>query len=316
MTLEPVDGPPALNPAQERALAALRTRGVERPSFPAELADELRTHLDDALTDVVADLEEPLWVGKWALSQVHGCEVRFLHQDGQSLTPNPALLAGTLAHRAIQLSVTWRGEANPLVLVDAAVERLESDSGRDAQWLREATEAEHAEAMGVAADRVGKFLECFPPLSRRWAPATESPVRTQLVGGAIVLTGRVDLVLGRSEGLVAGKAFIDFKSGVPYGSHVDDLRFYALIETLRLGVPPFRLASYYLDGATLHCEDVTIDMLDAASQRLLDGVVKLVELRSGGTEPQPRVGPGCFRCPVLESCAPGQAHTEADDTFR
>ncbi|MPY92397.1 MAG: hypothetical protein GEV08_04790 [Acidimicrobiia bacterium] len=299
---------PGLNPAQQRALDLLRTRGVDRPEFPAGLAEELRGVVEDALCGALGQLDEPLWVGKFALGRVHGCEVRFLHEDGRTLTPGPALVAGTVAHRAIQLSVTWRGDASPLELVDAAVERIEADGDRDSRWLAQASPAEQAEVVGTAAERVGKFLECFPPLRRTWAPATESPLRALLADGQVVLTGRVDLVLGRSQGMEAGKAFVDFKTGVPYLGHVEDLRFYALVETLRLGVPPFRLASYYLDGAVLHCEDVTVDLLHAAARRVGEGVRKLVALRAGEREPVLRPGPGCRRCPLLADCAEGRAH--------
>ena len=213
-----------------------------------------------------------------------------------------------MSQMPIQLSVTWRGEPSPLVLVGAAVERIEADDDRTGRWLNEASEAEHAEVLGMAAERVGKFLECFPPLRASWAPATESPLRAYLADGRVVLSGRVDLVLGRAQGMAPGKAFVDFKTGTRYLGHIEDLRFYALVETLRLGVPPLRLASYYLDGAVLSCEDVNTDMLEAASQRVADGVRKLVELRHRQREPLAKAGPGCRYCPVLAGCATGQAH--------
>lgn len=308
-------GPPPLNPAQQRALGLLRTRGVERPSFGADLADELRSRLDDEIGDAAAELPEPLWLGKSLLGRVHSCEARFVHEDAQPATPaGTALVAGVVAHRAIQLSVTWRGELNPFTLVEAAAERIAEEGGRDARWLAGAGPAAHAEVQGLAAERVGKFLECFPRLRRAWSPATESPLRAELAGGGVVLTGRVDLVLGRTEGLRAGKAFLDFKTGAPHPGHVEDLRFYALVETLRLGVPPFRLASYYLDGAVLHTEDVTVELLEAAAQRVADGVHKLLGLRSGRRTPRVRAGPGCRHCPLLDDCAEGRAHLAERDT--
>lgn len=297
-----------LNPAQQRALDMLRDRGAGRPRFPVEVADDLRRGLDEALGDVAARLDAPLWVGKFALGRVHGCEVRFLHEDRRPLELVPAILAGTIAHRAIQLSVTWPGRAAPLDLVDGAVERIEADEGRDGCWLRGASPAERAEVLGMAAERVGKFLECFPPLQRGWAPASESPVKVHLAGGKVVLSGRVDLVLGRGQGDVAGKAFVDFKTGSPFHGHVDDLRFYALVEALRLGVPPFRLASCYLDGAVLQCDDVTVELLHTAARRVVDGVRKLVALRAGDRGAVARTGPGCRHCPVLGACAEGQHH--------
>ena len=62
----------------------------------------------------------------------------------------------------------------------------------------------------------------------------------------------------------AGKVLVDLKTGGFAPSHRDDLRFYALVETLRLGVPPRLLASYYLDGGRLQQEPVSEDTLRGA----------------------------------------------------
>ena len=191
-----------------------------------------------------------------------------------------------------------------------------AEQDRNGLWLATASSAERAEVRGTAVDRVTKFLECFPPLRRSWWPVLESPLRAELGGGRIVLSGRVDLVLGRTVGLVAGKAFVDFKTGSRFPGHVDDLRFYALLETLRLGVPPFRLASYYLDQGDIVSEDVTEAVLEAAAARAADGVVKLVELRLAEREPTRRAGPSCRRCPLVDGLRRGQARPRCDGRRR
>jgi hypothetical protein len=143
----------------------------------------------------------------------------------------------------------------------------------------------------------------------------ESPLRAELGGGRVVLSGRVDLILGRTEGHVAGKAFVDFKTGGSHASHTDDLRFYALLEVLRLGVPPFRVGSYYLDQGALVTEDVTEGLLEAAAHRVADGVVKLADLRSKARPPRHRPGPGCRWCPLREGCDEGRRHLARADPF-
>ena len=65
---------------------------------------------------------------------------------------------------------------------------------------------------------------------------------------------------------------------MPAGYHRDDLRFYALIETVRMGVPPRALATYYLDAARVEVEEVTPAVLDAALARTIDGTRKLIEV--------------------------------------
>ena len=101
---------------------------------------------------------------------------------------------------------------------------------------------------------MSKFLECFPPLRAAWRPVTESRLIVELCGSRIRVQGKVDLTIGTADGLRAGKVIIDLKSGVASTSHRDDLRFYALLETIRIGVPPRLIASYYLDQGIAHTE--------------------------------------------------------------
>ena len=60
-----------------------------------------------------------------------------------------------------------------------------------------------------------------------------------------MLSGKYDLTLGTSEpvgeageGMRAGKVIVDLKTGLRNLTDREDLRFYALIETLLVGVPP------------------------------------------------------------------------------
>ena len=126
------------------------------------------------------------------------------------------------------------------------------------------------------------FLECFPPLEARWRPVTESRLRADLCDDRVVLSGKVDLTVGRADGLRAGKVLLDLKTGGFAPRHRDDLRFYALIETLRIGVPPRLLASYYLDGGRLHDEAVTEDVLRSALERVVQGAEAIVAARAPG----------------------------------
>jgi hypothetical protein len=76
---------------------------------------------------------------------------------------------------------------------------------------------------------------------------------------------------------------VDFKSGAERQEHRDDARFYALLECLRNGVPPFRIASYYLDSGEPRPEDVNEGVLEAPP---------------GGRSMAPSVSPGLRRCPL------------------
>ena len=101
-------------------------------------------------------------------------------------------------------------------LVDEAIARLIDADGVSMQrFLQGLSEGDRAELRGVAVDLVSRFQECFPPLKAAWIPVTESRARVELLGGALVLSGKTDLSLGRAAGLQANKVIIDLKSGRP-----------------------------------------------------------------------------------------------------
>jgi CRISPR/Cas system-associated exonuclease Cas4 (RecB family) len=303
-----------LNPAQQHVNDTLRSPGLARPSFPSGLGQELREEIEHEVAPLTGSLTDRLFVSKFALASVHGCEARFLALDNLPFRMTAAVAAGTVAHKAIQYSQHWDEQADPYDLVEAVLQQLAADQDRVGEWFVGATPAARADLRTEAVDRVAKFLESFPPLQRSWRAVPECALRQELVEGRIVLSGRVDLVLGRTVGLVAGKAFIDFKTGSSYAAHTDDLRFYALLEAMRLGVPPFRLATYYLDQGRLSVEDVAEGMLRSTARRVIDGIVKLIELRGGSREPTHSTGPSCRHCPLLEACAPGLSFVaEADE---
>jgi PD-(D/E)XK nuclease superfamily len=300
------------NPAQAEVLAALGARPHERPEFDPRLRAELREGLERSLASVADRLPagETLWVSKHLLSSVHGCEGLFLAQDEEEFAWTPQTARGTVAHKAIELSVSWRGDPSAGELVDEAIARLIAGNDRIGDYLGALGEGERAELHGEASERVNMFLECFPRLEARWRPVAESRLRADLNDDRVVLSGKVDLTVGRAEGVRAGKVLIDLKTGGFAPSHRDDLRFYALIETLRLGVPPRLLASYYLDGGRLQQEQVSEDTLAVAFERVVAGADAAVALRHEGRDPVLRPGAPCRWCPRREDCEVGRRHLE------
>src|SRR5258708_1286068 len=98
--------------------------------------------------------------------------------------------------------------------------------------------------------------------------------------------------------------------------HLEDLRFYSLIETLRIGTPPRRVASYYLDQGRFVPEDVTVAQLETTVARVVAGIEKMVVLEKREREPVKVTGPACHWCPLPAQCAEGQAGmatTDSDD---
>jgi CRISPR/Cas system-associated exonuclease Cas4 (RecB family) len=304
--------PVSLNPAQQEIADRLRGDRQDRPSYDAELRHHLRARLEHGMATSLAQLptSKSLVVSKNRLTNIHGCEARYLADE---FVWTVAAARGRVAHKAIELSVNWRRELIPLVLVDEALARLEEGEDDFARWLQGLGEAERAELRSEANDRVAKFLECWPPLPRSWRPVTESSVRQDVCAERIVLRGKVDLTLGVPDGLVAGKVLVDLKTGATKAAHLDDLRFYALVETLRLGTPPLRLGTYYLDQGRLLPEDVTEALLETTVQRVVDGVERMIELETKARPPVRRPGPACRWCPLQEDCDDGQTWIRTAD---
>ena len=247
---------------------------------------------------------DTLWIDKRVLAGVHGCERRFEAERAAGFPGWSAALArGAVAHRAIQIAAFSPKPLPPLEAVDTAINRMIEDGDRGlAEFLRVTSDAELADLRASASDVVTKFEDCFPPLVAAWRPRIESPSRHELHGGTITLGARPDLALGRPDGLQARVLVVDLKTGSRYQGHAEDLRFYALVETLRLGVPPFRVATFYLDAARWESENVTEDTLEIALRRTVDGARKLAELLLGECVAAIKPGPGCAHCVAREGC--------------
>ena len=306
---------PKLNPAQQQITDELGAKPGDRPRFRDDLRDHLRHELEETIGPLLADAADlPLFISKHDLMMIHGCEARFLAERDVEFAWTVPLARGSVAHKAIELLVTWRGDPVPIDLVEHALARLVNNERSVGLFIQSLDEAERAELAGRANDFVSTFLETFPPLRRHWRPVAESRVRADLCQDSIALQGRIDLSLGKADGNVAGKVLFDLKTGRPFLSHRDDLRFYALLETLKIGVPPRLLVNYYLEAGEPHTEHVSEDTLWAAARRAAEGVEKIVRLTSGGgVEATTSAGPGCRFCPIANACSDGKAYLAWED---
>lgn len=307
----------AMNPTQEATLALLGSRPEDRPVFDPGIGASLDDELSAALADIAARIDpaEPLFISKYVLARVHSCERLFV--DESEFEWSPPLIKGSVAHKAIELGIHRRSGISPLDLVDDAIASLSASDGGVSDWLSTCPERERDEVRALSVERVAAFFETFPPIRPAWKPVTEGRIRVELHGGRFILQGRPDLTLGTPDGTRAGKVLIDFKTGRRSADHVADLRFYALVETIRLGTPPRLLATYYLDSGRAETEQVGESLLEAALRRTADGARKVFELRRESREPVPTPGPACRWCPVLPTCREGQHHLESleDDGF-
>jgi hypothetical protein len=260
--------------------------------------------MERGLAPLAEGLEQPLRLGKHDIGSVHTCEAYYrAEKDRFAWAPRNAY--GAIAHRALRLSLSLRQELPPLDLVDMAIDAYvtEDDAeGSLGRYLQTADYLQLAELRAQANDDVVLFFECFPPLRREWLPRTDTPILVWLCDDRISLRGKPDLAFGQARGDEAGVLIVDLKTGRAYPHHLDDLRFYALLQTLKVGVPPFRVASYYLDSATFHAEDVTPATLESAAARAVQGVRKVARLLVEDGPAAINPGPACRWCRLRDDC--------------
>jgi len=296
-----------LTDPQRRTLQQLIGTG-DRPVFPSDLAQRLRDRIEEAVRSL--DLPDPLWLGKEKLNDLGRCEGTFLSRLAGEAPPfehGRASATGVLQHRTIEVVVGAREALDPHTAAELAAARTVEKEERFAEFWRGLSAPDRDDILMEVVRRTILFEGSFPPLRelrRELSPATELSVRAELLGGALVVSGKLDLLLGapdRLEPMRATRIAIDLKTGGAYPQYAEDNRLYALVLALRFGVPPFRVASFFLEGGTWQAEDVTEDALFHAADRVIDAARSAASMRSG-REPALTPGPWCAWCPRLQVC--------------
>ena len=108
-----------------------------------------------------------------------------------------------------------------------------------------------------------------PRFAPGWMPRTDDRVATPLAGGRVVLHGVFDLLVGLPQPGTASLCALGLSTGGPWAWQRRSLHYLALLETLRSGTPPFRLA--LLESATGRCgvEDVREEHLRAIASHIV-----------------------------------------------
>ncbi len=289
------------------ALSELRGTKADRPIVPTSLRTEIRQFMEDCLVNVTG----PHKINKGSVSKVMQCEGKFMAPDAFGWSPQAA--RGTIVHKATELYVGGLTDRSPSALAEASVMRIRR-GGIDknlADYFDALTSEEQAELLDEAAENISNFHTMFPPIPDSWNPAPEFSTSAWIGNPKrVILSGKIDLRLGSIDKLQPNRAnmlLIDFKTGKPSASDFDDLRFYALIETLRIGVPPFRLANVYLSTGLITTEDYDEDVLWATVERVAEATLKIAGLRDGAFKPTLTPGPACLFCPIAAECKAAEA---------
>jgi hypothetical protein len=295
-----------LTDPQLRTLEGLIGTGA-RPVFPADLPQRLRDRIEQAAREL--ELSQPLWLGKEKLNDHDRCEGKFRASiDGEAppFEHSARSATGVLLHTAIEVEVGSREILDPHAVAGAALDRVLEREERFAEFWRERSAPEQDDVLMDVVRRVTLFQGSFPPLKplrKELAPISELRVRTELLGGDLILSGQIDLVLGlpdRLEPARATRLVVDLKTGGAYPEFAEDMRFYSLLMTLRFGVPPYRAASLFMEAGSWQSEDVTEEILWHAADR----VIAAARSAAGRSHREPVLTPGvwCGWCPRAAAC--------------
>ncbi len=168
----------------------------------------MRSRLEAGLSCLT--LSGPLWLSKRRLEELAQCEGLLqaaLAGEGEGFAHTAQTATGTLMHGAIQLDVAAERGVDVRTVVERAGARLIEQDPSFAPYWSGLDDLDRAERLADAAASLA-LREMFPPISRAWQPVSEQALKARVGGGMVVLSGRLDLVLGRRSHLL-----IDFKSG-------------------------------------------------------------------------------------------------------
>ena len=256
------------------------------------------------------DPDDPLWIGKTALSNLRQCEGYW--KVDPPFEWSIAAAVGQIADRAIERSIMAPGrDRSPLEWVDTAIELELRDERSIGGFVASLPVDDRDELRFQAANHVTTFLTDWAPIDPRWRPRLKPSLRASLLGGRIVLSGRPDLVIGRPVGTTAGVAIVDIKSGSWHASHQAEVRFYAVLEALARGVPPYLIGSYYTATGELLADEVDEAGMTSATNEIARLVYRMFEIRFKNVSPILSGGPACRWCPISGTCGVGQAWIEA-----
>lgn len=291
-----------MNRSQMRVFDDLLSIGAERPFAPDGLADHLENILLKGTQDAVASwTENSLWLSKSQLQTTRSCETWLVATQGEARDTrmNTATAVGIIAHRAIRTSYSRPGVLHDLV--QWAVETSVAEDNGVREFWEEASPGLQAEVINQATDRVAGYLDSWPTLQPNWEPRFEVPLQAKI--GKLTLAGRVDLLLGRPRVPRQTMLLCDFKTGSLHDGHTFEAGFYALLATLRYGIPPYRSVVYSLaSGEWTRPADVRAETLEQTAHEVSGLVSRYVEVLTEKSEPSLHPGKWCGWCPKQNTC--------------
>jgi hypothetical protein len=301
-------------------LAELESTELEVPPVGQDVLDDARALLEAAAADATAvggwTEAEPLRLAKGPVTWLVRCPRRAVAppQGGTS----DELVLGSIVDAAAKLAAL--GARRPIT-ASTALAYLDA--------LAETAAADHLEAIGSPAagalladaeERVARLVAAWSstppdpspappepsapsasisPVSPEWWPRVEEPARVRLAGGAVTVTGRLDVLLG---GPPTGRpgVVVEVKGGRWYDGMRADAHLYALLVGLRDGEAPARVVTLVADGTT-QVEPIRPTLVLHAAERV-ELALRTAARLAAGEVAEARPGSHCGHCPVRAEC--------------
>jgi hypothetical protein len=255
-------------PARDEVLALLRDGPGGRPRFDPGLAGGLRAWLEDGASELVAARGEdapPLFLGPHLLlGEPARTAPDWVEQD-----PYPLELVLTSLVRALFRQIVTTGSVgNPL---DDAVDALRVDPRRSdmVRRIEGLSEESHVALSASLATHVAHLQNLTPRFATGWLPRTRDRVAIPLAGGRVVLCGVFDLLVGAPVPGTATQCAVGLTTGGRWAQARTGLHYLALLETLRSGTPPFRVALLNSAVGSYGVEDLLEEHLGAIVSHLV-----------------------------------------------
>jgi PD-(D/E)XK nuclease superfamily len=304
---------PARNLTDLLADVGLGPGNGDGSTMAASALDDLAALLDDRARRAAAiggwTADEPLRLAKGTVGWLLRCPRRALAAPEGGMTDD--VVAGIVIDAAAKLATLVPQRAPT---VEAALAYLEATG--------DATVADHLADGGgpgalppdVAA-RIDQLAGAWPAIDPGWWPRVEEPVRAVLAGGAVVVSGRLDVLLGGPPS-PRPAVVVEVKAGRWHDGARADAHLYALLVALRDDRPPAAVVTVVADGTT-QVEPIRPAVLTATADRVVHAMDVAADIAAGQPAPA-HPGPHCGHCPLRPACPEGRAwHPDAtDDALR
>ena len=260
----PAGSSPSGAAAKADLLARLRGSTGVRPRFEG-VAGGLRAWLEDAAFTVVTERGDgapALYLGPRRLLGPPRDPPR--HEG-----PSPERVLARLVRALFRQLVTVATIGDPLrdALDALRADGSQADVVRHVESLGRSARETLAESVGVHAEHLRALVPRFAPA---FLPRTDDRVAIPLAGGRVVLGGVFDLLVGAGSRNEASLCAIGLTVDGPLDRDRWALHYLALLELLRNGTPPFRLALLHSATGCYGVEDAREEHLRAVTAHVAE----------------------------------------------